>query len=107
MAVKIARGKSDKIVASIKEVLEAYQADHEAAQIDLYRQNSVCVRVRIIDPEFEGRGINDRSKRAWKYLRRLPNDVQGDLSLVLLLTPEETATSFVNHDFENPRRSNL
>ena len=33
---------------------------------------------------------------------RLPDEVQSDLSTVILLTPEETGMSFANFEFEDP-----
>ena len=59
-----------------------YEADHPHAKIDLYRQNSVSVRVRIIDPDFVGYGRPQRSQQAWRYLEKLPDDVQSDISTV-------------------------
>ena len=70
--------------------------------IDLYRQNPVSVRVRIIDPGFASRGKVDRSKEVWKYLDSLPDEVQSDLSALILLTPEETRTSIANFEFDDP-----
>jgi len=66
MAINIPRGTSDKIIERIVEALRSYEADHPKSQIDLYRQNAVSVRVRIIDPEFAGRNKVERSKMVWK-----------------------------------------
>ncbi len=107
MSISIPRGKSDEVIDRIVEALRAYEADHPCAQIDLYRQNSVSVRVRIIDPAFAGQNKIERSKEAWKYLNSLPDEVQSDLSTVILLTPEETKRSFANFEFEDPIPSSL
>jgi stress-induced morphogen len=107
MAINIPRGKSDEVIEKIKEALRPYEHDHLRAQIDLYRQNSVSVRVRIIDPEFAGLGKPQRSQLAWKYLGTLPDEVQSDISTVLLLTPDETKMSFANFEFDDPISSNL
>jgi len=45
--------------------------DHSEARISLYRQNSVSVRVRIIDPSFEGKGKPERNDLVWHYFRGL------------------------------------
>ena len=100
MAINIPRGRSDAIIEAILEVLRAYEADHRDAQIDIYRQNSVSVRVRIIDPIFAGKSKVERSKQVWQYLNTLPDEVQSDLSTLILLTPEETKMSFANFEFE-------
>ncbi len=107
MPIRVPRGKSDETIDKIIEVLRGYEADHARAQIDLYRQNSVSVRVRIIDPDFSGQGKPQRSHEAWRYLGQLPEEVQGDISTVLLLTPEETERSFANFEFDDPIPSKL
>ncbi len=107
MTISVRRGESDDVIQKIIPVLENYKVDHPQAQIDLYRQNSVSVRVRIIDPDFARQGKPQRSQQAWQYLDQLPEDVQGDISTVLLLTPDETKMSFANFEFEDPIPSDL
>jgi hypothetical protein len=107
MSISIPRGKSDEVLDRIVEALRAYEADHPGARIDLYRQNPVSVRVRIIDPTFAGQNKIERSKEAWKYLNSLPDEAQSDLSTLILLTPAETKMSFANFEFEDPVPSSL
>jgi hypothetical protein len=107
MAITIPRGTSDSVIEKIISVIRSYENDHPHAQIALYRQNPVSVRMRIIDPEFAGLNRPQRSQRAWKYLETLPDDVQSDISTVLLLTPEEMKLSFANFEFEDPIPSAL
>lgn len=102
MSIKVPRGNSDEVINRIIDALRAYEADHPNAQIDLYRQNPVSVRVRIIDPDLVGQSKIDRSKEAWKYLNSLPDEVQSDLSSLILLAPDETTLSFANLEFEDP-----
>jgi hypothetical protein len=107
MAIRIPRGTSDEIIEKIKLALAPYERDHPRAEIDLYRQNTVSVRIRITDPEFAGLGKPQRSQLAWKYLGALSEEVQGDISTVLLLTPDETKSSFANFEFDDPVPSKL
>ena len=107
MSINIPRGKTDAVIDRIIEALRAYEADHPNARIDLYRQNSVSVRVRIIDPDFAGRSKIDRSKEVWKYLNSLSDEIQSDLSALILLTTEETRKSLANLEFEDPIPSSL
>ncbi|MDR3635655.1 MAG: hypothetical protein P4L84_17770 [Isosphaeraceae bacterium] len=107
MSISVLRGTADEVIDRIMEALRAYEADHPHAQIDLYRQNTVSVRVRIIDPDLAGRNKVDRSKEAWKYLNALPDEIQADLSALILLTPDETRMSFANLEFEDPVPSGL
>jgi hypothetical protein len=107
MSISIPRGGPDEVIERMIEALRAYEADHPSARIDLYRQNPVSVRVRIIDPAFAGRNKVERNKEAWKYLDTLPDEVQSDLSTLILLAPEETEMSFANFEFEDPIPSSL
>ena len=107
MSIGVPRGKSDPVIDRITEALRAYEADHPNARIDLYRQNSVSVRVRIIDPDLAGQSKIERSNEAWKYLNSLTDEVQSDLSTLILLTPDETKKSFANIEFEDPIPSSL
>ncbi len=102
MPISIPRGTSDEVIENIVAVMRDYQADHPRAQIDVYRQSPVSVRLRIIDPQFAGHGKPDRSDQVWHYLERMPEELQSDISTVLLLTPDETKSSFANFEFEDP-----
>lgn len=101
MAVEI-RGDSDDVIKQIEIVLEAYQKDHPLAQVTMYRQNSVSVHIRIVDPDFNGMSKADRNDRVWDYLDRLSDNAQADVSVLLLLTPSELPKSFANLEFEDP-----
>jgi stress-induced morphogen len=107
MSINIPRGRSDAIIEGIIESLRAYEADHPNAQIDLYRQNPVSVRVRIIDPDFACHDRVERHKNVWKYLDSLEEETQSDISSLILLTPDETKKSFANFEFEDPVPSSL
>ena len=102
MKINISRGKTDGVIEAIKAALQSYQDDHPNAQIDLYRQNPACVRVRIIDPDFAGIRIVERHHRVWKYFDPLSEDDPSDISMLVLVTPEETKTSGANLEFEDP-----
>src|SRR5579862_4264631 len=79
MSINIPRGKSDEVLDQIREALHDYETDHPAAEIDLYRQNSVSVRVRIVDPGFAGQNKPQRSQQVWRYLGKLSEEVQSDI----------------------------
>jgi len=107
MSIRVTQGCTDETIAQLIEALTAYQAKHSKAQIDLYRQNSVSVRIRIIDPDLVGRSRAERNKYVWNYFNSLPEEMQSDVSSLILLTPEETKMSFANFEFEHPVSSNL
>src|SRR5206468_12985647 len=102
MPVRITRGKSDEVLKQIMVCLEAYERDHPQVRIDFYRYSPVSIRIRIIDPRFSGMGRADRSDLVWKYFDRLTDEVQSDISMLVLLTPSEVGRSLADREFEDP-----
>lgn len=94
--------KSDAEVQHIVDVLTEYQRAHPKAQIDVHRRNPVSIRIRIIDPDFQGLSWMDREPEVWSLLKRLPEEVFVNLTMLLLLTPEEVPSSLANMEFEHP-----
>jgi len=107
MSVGIARGKADKVIKKVMGALEPYAAANPAAQVDVYRQNVVSIRIRIVDPSFHRLEKSQRHTKVWKFLEKLPEDVQSDISMLLLLTPDEKATSIGNLEFDDPVPSTI
>ena len=107
ISIQVPRGGTDSIIDQMIGALRVYAQNHSQAQIDLYRQNRVSVRVRIIDPDFAGRGKSDRHDDVWRYFDVLPDETVADLSTLILLTPDETARSFANFEFDDPVPSTL
>src|SRR5436190_7027876 len=107
MTVKIIHGPKDELVKKIFEALQKYDKANPNAQIDLYRQNSVSVRIRIVDPAFHGLDKSGRHEKVWRFLEQLPDEIQSDISMLVLLAPSETKTSFANLEFDDPVPSHL
>ncbi len=102
MAIHILRGTSDQAIEAFIEAIRPYEADHPCSRIEIYRQDPVSVRVRIIDPDFGGRSRVDRHETVWRYFDILDDETQADLSSLILLTPDETAKSLANFVFDDP-----
>lgn len=102
-----ARGNNDEVVDQVRMALHGYAKSHPAARIDVKRQNTVSVRARVVDPDFAGISRADRHDVIWRFLETLPEDVQSQVSLLVLLTPQETSKSLANIEFDNPIRSRL
>ena len=102
MAINVPHGKTDEIIDFLIDVLRPYETDHPGSQIDLYRNTRATVRVRIIDPDFAGIDKSRRYDRAWNYLEKLPEEASSDITNLVLITPEERATSMSNLIFESP-----
>ncbi len=106
MSISI-RGPSDDAIEQVALALGGYDCLHSAAQIEVYRQNSVSIRVRIVDEDFAEISRADRHEIVWRFLEGLPERVQSQVSLLLALTPEEMSKSFANFEFDNPIPSSL
>lgn len=106
MSVTI-RGKSDKNLKIIREALLSYGSQHPEAEIVLYRRNAISVRIRVVDPCFAGLSKPARHELVWKSLQNLPDELQSDISMVVLLSPDEVQESLGNLEFEHPSPSLL
>lgn len=83
-------------------------------QADSYRYNSASIRVRVIDPSFEGMQREKRDAMVEQYLDQLPPDIQRDIVTLFTFAPSDlqrTPTTFKEHmlnaEFDNPSPSML
>ncbi len=104
MEVKI-RGDEDTILRSVKLAMESDRDRNSGARIDLYRQNSFSIRIRVIDPGFAVLEKSERHERFRESLRTLPDEILGDISMIVLLAPGEESHSLANLEFEEPSPS--
>jgi len=89
-------------VQQILDVLTEYERVHPLAQIEGRRQNPVSIRLRIIDPDFQGMDRIAREPEIWKLLRKLPEEVFVNITMLLLLTPGEAEHSLASQEFDHP-----
>jgi stress-induced morphogen len=102
MARRDLSAQPDGQVQQILDLLTAYERLHPQAQIEGRRHNPVSIRLRIIDPDFQGMDRIARESAIWKLLHQLPEEVFVNITMLLLLTPEETTHSLASHEFEHP-----
>jgi stress-induced morphogen len=83
-------------------------------QADAYRYNSATIRVRVIDPRFEGLSREARDAIVEEHLKELPDDTQRDIVTLFTFAPSEldqTPKTFreymLNSEFEDPSPSTL
>jgi stress-induced morphogen len=74
---------------------------------EVYQYNPVSIRVRIIDERFQGKSNVEREKLLSDLLQQLPEEVEADITLLLLLTREEAEHSMMNVAFDYPSPSIL
>src|SRR5438477_9123794 len=60
-------------------------------QADSYRYNSASIRVRVIDPRFEGMPREKRDAMVEQYLDKLPPETQRDIVTLFTFAPSELA----------------
>ena len=58
-------------------------------QADSYRYNSASIRVRVIDPRFEGMSREKRDAMVEQYLDQLPSETQRDIVTLFTFAPSE------------------
>ena len=94
--------KPDVQVQQILDVLAAYERTHSQAQIEGRRHNPVSIRLRIIDLDFQGVDRLDREPEIWSLLKQLPEEVFVNITMLLLLTPDEAEHSLASQEFDHP-----
>jgi stress-induced morphogen len=101
--------KKDAHVDQLERLLErSYKAEHPKARITVYRYNSGSIRVRIIDPDFRGHSLAERDHEIYELLKaKAPEDLLEQISVRLLITPEERKTSLMSLEFDDPTPSSL
>ena len=94
----------------VEEVL--HQAGFKHA--DAYRYNAASIRVRVIDPRFEGLSVEKRDELLEPHLAKLPEQTQADIISLFTFAPSEVANTpktfrqfLLNTEFEDPSPSML
>ncbi len=96
--------ETDRIEELLRQHFPHYPPDHPPAA---YRYNPASIRVRVVDESFRGKSLPDREDLVLPVLRTLPEETQDDITILLLLAPEEIGRSFMNLEFESPTPSLL
>lgn len=83
-------------------------------QADSYRYNAASIRVRVIDPRFEGMSREKRDAMVEQFLDQLPPETQRDIVTLFTFAPSElqrAPTTFrefmLNTEFDDPSPSVL
>ena len=83
-------------------------------KVDAYRYNSAAIRVRVIDPRFEGLSDAKRDALVEKHLKTLPERTQADIISLFTFAPSELdpKSKFIqallmNEEFTHPSPSRL
>ncbi len=82
----------------------------EFPNTDAYRYNSASIRVRVVDPRFEGKPNAQRDVMVEPLLSQLPEPIQADIMNLATFSPSEVSgpsRSLWNLEFEDPSPSML
>ena len=75
-------------------------------QVDAYCFNPASIRLRFIDPRFEGKKGSERQELVFPVNDKLPKETHEDILLLLTLAPSEVGKvnrhALINLEFENP-----
>jgi|SRR5947209_2358861 len=93
----------------VEKILAEHFPDHPPKYPPLaYRYNSASIRVRVVSRRFSGKDRIERSELVYPILEKnLPEETWQDITLIVLLAPEEIKDSLMNLEFENPTPSSL
>jgi hypothetical protein len=72
-----------------------------------YRFNRYSIRVRLVDKQFKGMSLSERYKLVDPLIQSLPEETQADITILLILAPDEMDRSAMNIEFETPTPSPL
>jgi hypothetical protein len=105
-------GNTDEELTALHQLLEDYEQTFPGAQTSYYRRNNVSIRLRVIDPSFQGLTQTARSERVEGWIEKLPDEIAQNITLMLLYTPQEltnpiSTQAFSNLEFEQPTPSLL
>src|SRR5947209_14362760 len=84
-----------------------YLPRHPKATVEAFRRHRYSLWVRITDPDFARKSIAEREDMVWPILEQLPEEVQANLAMLLLLTPAEREKSIMSQEFDDPSPSLL
>ena len=107
MTIAYRTKRPDPLMKRIGTALKPYSDAHPEADIELYRQNNVSVRIRILDQDFRGKSLVERETEVWPLFDGLSEDDVADVTMLLLLTPEEKEQSLASFEFDHPTKSRI
>lgn len=101
--------KKTKETKRIEKLLLKQFPDHPGEYPPMaYRYNSASIRVRLVSERFSGLKRGQRFDLVYPLLKdNLPEDALLDITILLLLAPDEVEDSLMNREFERPTPSRL
>lgn len=92
------RTRTDQDVLLIRAALRS-----QFPTAEVKRENSISIRVRIVDSRFRRLSLGERDDLVMPLLKAVPQRVMDDITVLLLLTPEEKRHSISSEYFDHPK----
>lgn len=102
MTTKLYRGREDDQLNQVRDALQSYQDSRRNAEIPFYEQNPHSIRICIIDASFRTRPVQDREEEIWWELSDVDDATYGNVTLLVMLGPEEAKDSLLYLGFMHP-----
>jgi len=102
---KNARKATDEATKRVQVLAECWLKGHgfERAKVEVYRRMpGRSIRVRVVDRQFSGKLLIDRDRMTQGFLGDVPEEIDQEITLVLLLGPDELKKDLMNAEFDNP-----
>jgi hypothetical protein len=99
MSIAKTEAPLDLVAQQILDAVKPYQDVHTHAEIEVGRSNPASVGLRIIDNDFHGMNRVDRENAIWPLIANLSEEVQSELSMLVLVTQDEKKTSLASLTF--------
>lgn len=103
-AKKKKTNETEVIEDFLRKELHVYSQDYPPKA---YRYNPASIRVRVVSELFRGKSRGEREDMVLPLIRKLPKRIQEDITVLLLVPPEELKESLMNLEFEHPSPSVL
>src|ERR1700685_2064316 len=101
---QFAEKKLDDGTERVQAVAEGWLQAHgfDQARVEVSRRMpGRSIRVRVIDKRFSGQLIEDRDRMTQGLLDGLPEEIDQEITLVLLLGPDEMKKNLMSAEFDN------
>ena len=96
--------ETEKVEEYLKEHFQDFHPDFPPLA---YRYNPASIRVRVVSDLFRDKSRGEREDMVLPLIRKLPKRIREDITILLLLPPEELTESMMNLEFEHPSPSAL
>jgi hypothetical protein len=103
------KSRNRRETAETRRIEHALRKAFPNASVEAYRYNSVSIRVRILESVYKDKNRVEREAMVLPVIRALPQKIQDDITILLLLTPAEhrKRTSMLDLEFDDPMPSKL